>query len=204
VGSKAAIVAFVAGEPREAFRGASDIDPESSRRLAEKILGGQAQPSGALPLDRAVWPEDGVVCAASFPGVEVVCCRWLAQDRPSDLTGQISRLAEGRNAYGVFMHSITDYAGFAVWAKGSVVRSLSMSSEIGILEDLGSQFAFEEPFWRGEYSVPGDECCVLPFHPIDLANEALREFFGFVLEGDWDDSCFDPEEVNVPVFRAWG
>ncbi|WP_432705771.1 DUF6928 family protein [Amycolatopsis taiwanensis] len=51
---------------------------------------------------------------------------------------------------------------------------MSLNPEFGVIEDIGD-LSFEVPFWEGEHSVPGYG---LPFRPIDLGNEALREFFG--------------------------
>jgi len=38
---------------------------------------------------------------------------------------------------------------FAQWVNGKLVRSLSLSPDSGILEDIGPRFPFEEPFWSG-------------------------------------------------------
>ncbi|MEV5935901.1 hypothetical protein AB0L56_25000 [Streptomyces sp. NPDC052079] len=64
---------------------------------------------------------------------------------------------------------------------------------------MGQKFPFEQPFWNGQRPVRASSYR-LPFHPIDLGNEALRHFFGFILEGAEDYLCVDPEEVEIPVF----
>lgn len=202
MGSKSAVVVFAEAEPRRAFRDAGLTDHDKSKRLAEITLGATAQETGLLTLDLAVWPDSGIVCAASLPECEVVCSRELARYRPSELTEWILRLANGRGAYAVFMHSAEDWAAFAVWSDGALVRSLSMNSSSGVMEDMGEHLPFEFPFWEGERSVRNEPNYALPFHPIDFGNEALREFFGFVLEGREDELCFDLEEFEVPAFRA--
>ncbi|MEV4740631.1 hypothetical protein [Streptomyces sp. NPDC049555] len=202
MGSKAAIVAFGEAGPSGMLRDVRGLDHVKSKFLAERLLGATSRELGLLDLDLAVWPDAEVVCAASFHEVDVLCSRVLARRRPSELTELISRLAAGRNAYGAFMHSAEDWASFAVWEAGVLVRSVSVSPAGGIIEELGKRLPFEEPFWCGERPVRGEPGYALPFHPIDLGNEALRDFFGFILEGYEDDSLLDPEEVQIPAFRA--
>ncbi|WP_433544526.1 DUF6928 family protein (plasmid) [Streptomyces sp. CA-294286] len=59
----------------------------------------------------------------------------------------------------------------------------------------------ERDFWAGQRPVRHAPGCPLPFHPLDLGNEVLRVFFGFVLEGRADDGCFHPEDVTLSAFR---
>ncbi|MET9483281.1 hypothetical protein [Streptomyces sp. NPDC006638] len=201
MGSKAAVVMFVEADPREVFRNGLEINHLKSKLLAEEILGTAAHETEPVALDLAVWPSVGVACTASLPGLEVVCSRKLAKPHPSQLTEEISRLAAGRVAYGVFMHSAEDWAAFAVWSGGELVRAFSVSPEAGIIEDVGEHLPFETPFWSGERAVRNEVKYALPFHPLQLGNEALRAFFGFILEGREDASCFDPEEFEIPSFR---
>lgn len=202
MGSKAAVVVFVEAEPERVFRDSVVIDRAKSQRLAEMALGATSHEAGLLALDLAVWPDSGMVCAASLPEYEVVCSRELARRQPSELTEWISQVASGRDAYAVFMHSAEDWGAFAIWSDGRLVRSLSVSPDSGVIEDVGERLAFEVPFWEGEHSVRSGVEYSLPFHPIDFGNEALREFFGFILEGHEDESSVDPEEVEIPAFRA--
>ncbi|GAA2042277.1 hypothetical protein GCM10009800_30990 [Nocardiopsis rhodophaea] len=79
---------------------------------------------------------------------------------------------------------------------------MSVASSSGIIEDLGEQLSFEAPFWGGQSPCSDEVEYALTFHPIDLGNDAFREFFGFILEGHEDEYCIDPEEVEIPVFRT--
>lgn len=200
MGSKSAMVIFVEAGLNAPFRGASEIDHLRSQRLAEKVLGVASSEVGALPLDLAAWPDVGTVCAASLPGSEVVCSAQFARHRPSELTEWILGSADGKDAYAVFMHSAEDWSAFAVWSDGQLLRSLSINPEFGTIEDVGERLPFEIPFWEGDFPVRQEVSYALPFHPIDLGNAALREFFGFILEGREDEACFDPEEVEIPQF----
>ena len=40
----------------------------------------------------------------------------------------------------------------------------------------------------------------LPFHPLELGEEALREFFGFQLEGLVDETLLEPEDIVMLCF----
>jgi hypothetical protein len=185
------------------FRGELEIDRSRSEELAEAVLGTGVTEAGLLPLDLAIWPEPGIAAAAALPGLDIVSSRELAQYRPVELTEQVSRMADGRDAYGVFMHSMEDWAAFAVWSDGKPVRVLSLSPDRGIIEDQGERLPFEEPFWAGEHPVSHIPDYPLPFHPLDLGNEALRSFFGFILEGRPGDT-FAPDEFEIPAFRTTG
>ncbi|MHC0430943.1 DUF6928 family protein [Streptomyces sp. O3] len=202
MGSKAAVVIFTDVDPRGVFQGGAGADRVKSRFLAEKAVKASVQELAPLPLDLAVWPGAGIVCAAHFSDFQVICSRELAREHPSALTEWISRMADGRNAYGVFMHSAEDWAALGVWSSEGLVRALSVKPGVGVIEDVGERLPFEIPFWGGDRPVCHDVNYALPFHPIDLGNEALREFFGFILEGREDEFCVDPEEIEVPAFRG--
>ncbi|WP_370121124.1 hypothetical protein [Streptacidiphilus sp. MAP12-33] len=75
------------------------------------------------------------------------------------------------------------------------------------MEDIGERFAFEAPIWIGEHPVELDEAWgeqdpyPLAFHPLELGEEALRAFFGFVLEGMPEPDDIDPYEVALRGFH---
>ena len=97
----------------------------------------------------------------------------------------------------------------AVWEHGSIVRSLSVSPDGGIGENIGQPLPFEEPYWAGEHPVDtssglsmGDDPYPLPFHPLELGEAALRALFGFVIEGRYEATDVDTEAVVMHGFRA--
>lgn len=124
MGSKAAMVVFTGESLKGALHASVEIDQLKSQHLAEQLLGAPLYSLGLLPLDLAVWPDVGVACAASLHGFEVVCSRKLARNSSSELTEQISRLAAGRNAYGVFMHSaeLGRVCNLVGWQTSSVIQ----------------------------------------------------------------------------------
>ncbi|MFD4655933.1 DUF6928 family protein [Kitasatospora sp. NPDC058444] len=48
------------------------------------------------------------------------------------------------------MHSVVDWLAFGVWEDGRLVRSLSLSPDSGIIEDIGEPLSFEVPSWARE------------------------------------------------------
>lgn len=91
----------------------------------------------------------------------------------------------GRRIYAHSMHSVTDSLAFAVWENDALIRSLSLSPDTGVREDIGAPLPFEQPYWDGNCPVDMDDYG-LPFHPLELGEEALRVFFGYALEGAVD------------------
>jgi hypothetical protein len=78
----------------------------------------------------------------------------------------------------------------------------------GILDDIGQRLPFEEPFWSGQHPVSddgGDEY-PLPFHPLELGEAALKEFFGYQLEGLIDPALLQPKSITLVKYqrtRSW-
>ena len=103
------------------------------------------------------------------------------------------------------MHSVVDWFAFAHWIDGKLVRSLSLSPDSGVLEDIGERIEFERPFWDGEHPAVDDDededDYPFVFHPLELGEAALAEFFGYQLEGIVNDEMIEPEEVPLMRFK---
>jgi hypothetical protein len=74
--------------------------------------------------------------------------------RPSQLPGRLLTPGAGRRVILHAMHSATDWLAYAVWQDGVLLRSLSLSPDGGITEDIGAPLPFEAPFWAGEHPSP--------------------------------------------------
>ncbi len=112
------------------------------------------------------------------------------------------------------MHSVIDWLAFAKWEGGELRRSLSLSPDSGIIEDIGEKFDFEAPYWNGEHPAidPEEEEDEYPFkfHPLELGEEALKQFFGYQLEGIVNDALIEPEKITLfgykrakPWWKIW-
>jgi hypothetical protein len=208
MGAKTAMLVYADGDVADGLADAAEFADEAG---AAELLGllwppARIQPDGEEPweLGDAVFPPQGRACALSTPAVDVLCDQALMLDRPSQLPAHLVDASLGRTLYLHAMHSAVDWFAFAVWQDGALVRSLSLSPDDGVLEDTGGRLAFEEPFWAGRHPVGGDYA--LPFHPLELGEHALREFFGFNIEGADDGGPsagrLDPWAVELFGFQV--
>jgi hypothetical protein len=145
---------------------------------------------------------DETVVAGCFPGLRIVVTSEVAIDRPSLLPEKY--ITKTGTTVLHAMHSVVDWFAFAVWEDGVLRRSLSVAPDNGVIEDVGDRLSFEMPYWEGAHPAvdPEEEPddYPLPFHPLELGEAALREFFGFQLEGFVDPTLFEPERVSMLRF----
>lgn len=100
------------------------------------------------------------------------------------------------------MHSVVDWFACAQWTNGQLVRSLSLSPDSGILEDIGRRLPFEVPFWSGEHpATNSDDDYPFPFHPLELGEAALKEFFNYQLEGFIDPTLLQAESIPFVKYK---
>lgn len=148
-------------------------------------------------------PSKGEIVAGCFAGLRIVAAMEFALDRPSALPARfIEAFGDGQLVLHA-THSVVDFCAFALWQDGALQRSLSVSPDSGIIEDIGPRLPFEAPYWEGEHPAldPEQEGNDYPlaFHPLELADAALLDFFGYQIEGD--ASQLDPEQIPLMLFR---
>ena len=167
-------------------------------------------PSARLqPLaERDLWhtcPTEDELIVGCFPGVSVVAASDFALDHPSQLPSTFLDPELGTVVTLHAMHSVVDWFAYAVWRDGKIERSLSISPDDGIIEDIGARYSFEEPYWSGEHPATDpedeDDTYPLPFHPLELGEAALKELFGYQLEGFVDPANLRPESIKLCRFR---
>ena len=208
MGAKTALLVYmdagVSGTPRMT----GTADSERTRALVRRLYPGwEVAGTSGCELGDATYPVEGTAYIGSFPGTDIVCDRHWMGDYPTRLPRHLIDASVGRRMVVHWMHSVVDFFAFAVWEDGQLVRSLSLSPDSGVMEDIGERFAFEASYWAGEHPVERVAGCrrrartALPFHPLELGEEALREFFGFVLEGRPSPEDIDPYEVELRGFR---
>ncbi|MFC0431691.1 DUF6928 family protein [Kutzneria buriramensis] len=206
MGAKTAMLVSADRPVAEALQGISEVDLDRAAELLSRLRPGStvtATPPAAL-FD-ATYPAEGEVYALSAPGLDMLCDRTVMLDRPSELPERLLALGRGRRTYLHAMHSMVDWLAFAVWEDGRLARSLSVSPDDGVIEDIGDRLPFERPYWEGEHAV---DDYPLPFHPLELGERALYEFFGFFLEGfrtldgKLAEPLVDDERVVMSGFRC--
>jgi len=156
-------------------------------------------------------PDDQTIIAGCFPGLTILAASELGLDYPSQLDKRLVDAVPGTNTYLHCMHSVVDWFAYAIWEHGTLVRSLSLSPDHGIIEDLGPRQAFETSFWNGEHPAldPEEDPSDYPFvfHPLELGEAALGALFGFHLEGVIGPDDLEPSDIALMSFKrgkkAW-
>ena len=207
MGAKTALLAFTEGDLRPALGGAVPADPGEALDLVRELHPGyEVTPIGDGPLGDYCYPPHDTSYATVLAGAELFCDRRLVSDLPSRLPARLLQAGAGRRIIMHGMHSSSDWLGFAVWEDGELVRSLSLSPDAGIGENIGEPYDFERPYWAGEHPVEAafsdQDPYPLPFHPLELGEQALRALFGFVVEGRLEPDDVDPFGVPLHGFRV--
>ncbi|WP_307849199.1 hypothetical protein [Micromonospora sp. U56] len=209
MGAKTALLAFTDGDIRPALLGATRSDRAETEALVRQVHPGYVvEPADDGTLFEDIYPPDDLTYATVLAGVELYCDRRFMLDRPSELPEHLRQAGAGRRIIMHGMHSVVDWLGFAVWEDGVLIRSLSLSPGGGIQENIGTPYDFELPYWTGEHPVkpvpgwPNQGPYPLPFHPLELGEEALRALFGFVIEGRPKSNDIDTEAVHLHGFRV--
>ncbi|WP_051942788.1 DUF6928 family protein [Streptacidiphilus rugosus] len=213
MGAKTGLLVFVDGDVPAALKQVGDADPERTSAMMRRLYPGwTVEPIAGSTLSDGVYPPDGQAYAGSWPGVELVCDRRVMVDLPSQLPEELVAAGAGRRMVLHAMHSVVDWLAFAVWEDGQLVRSLSVSPDSGILENIGEPLPFEAPYWAGE--LPADvipwpdededdeEPYPLPFHPLELGEDALRALCGFIVEGRPEPDDVDADAVPLHGFAV--
>ena len=203
MGAKTWMLVLANSNARLALAAKPPLDREATQELANTLFPGEKlEKIGDGDLSYTCPPDDEVHIGC-FPGVSVVAANEFGIDYPSKLPQRF--IDAGGNGMATLhaMHSVVDWFAYATWANGKLVRSLSLSPDSGIMEDIGQRLPFEEPFWSGNRPAVDDDeeadAYPFPFHPLDLGEATLKDQFGYQLEGYIDASLLQPE--SVPLVR---
>ena len=208
MGAKTWMLVYADANVEEALRGGPQLDRDATLKLATSLFPkDKLEPNGDGDLSYTC-PPDNEVHIGCFPGVSILAAKEFAIDHPSKLPASFISYGSSRTIYLHAMHSVVDWFAFAQWINGKLVRSLSLSPDSGILEDIGQRLPFEEPFWSGQHpvSADGEDEYPLPFHPLELGEAALKEFFGYQLEGFINPALLEPESIPLVKYkrrRSW-
>jgi hypothetical protein len=206
MGAKDWMLLYADSDPVAILRSHPELDRPATRALVERLHPAATLaelPDASLQFTN---PDDGEVYAGVFPGLTILCSGEVAVDRPSELDRRFLDEAAERTVYLHAMHSVVDWFALGIWELGVLRRSLSLAPDHGIIENVGEPLAFEVPYWAGERPVEPDpdwdeEPYKLPFHPLELAEDALRALFGFTYEGAVTDD--DPELETILLAAYW-
>lgn len=205
MGAKSWMLAYVDGDPKKILKSDPPLDRAAALRLAERLFP-KEKLEAIDDVDLTCCnPPDNEVYVGSFPGLTIVAAGEFGVDYPSKLPAEYLTAGNANIVYLHAMHSVVDWFAYAIWVNGELQRSLSLSPDSGILENIGARQSFEEPYWSGKHPLfdEGDEAFEypFPFHPLDLGEAALLELLGFQLEGIVDSSHVQPELVPLAAFK---
>ncbi len=212
MGAKTWMLVYAESNARQVLSAKPLLDREATFKLARKLFAKdhlEPLPDGDLSY---TCPPENELHIGCFAGVSVIAAREFQIDLPSKLLQEFIEAGGSGTIYFHAMHSVVDWFAFAIWSNGALVRSLSLSPDSGILEDIGPKCAFEVPFWSGEHPLREDDdeeeeaAYPFPFHPLEMGEAALTEFFGYSIEGMPDRSSIDAESIPLMRFkrsRSW-
>ncbi|WP_217128671.1 hypothetical protein [Streptomyces sp. AC558_RSS880] len=210
MGAKTGLLVYADGDVPGLLRRVGAADPDRTVTMMRRLYPGrEIEQCEGTNLWNGVYPPEGTVCAASWPGVEVIGDQEVMIDAPSELPEHLVAASAGRRLVLHAMHSVVDWLAFAVWEDGRLVRSLSLSPDSGIIENIGEPLSFELPYWAGDrpadvipWPDEDEEPYPLPFHPLELGEEALRALCGFVREGRPEPDDIDTGSIRLHGFRV--
>ncbi len=147
-------------------------------------------------------PPDNQLFVGSYGDVKVIAASEFGIDYPSKLPEKFVPKMGCATLHA--MHSLVDWFAFAHWDNGKLRRALSLSPDSGVMEDIGERLTFEKPYWDGEFPAVDDEeddDYPFPFHPLELGEAALLNFFGYQIEGYADQNLIEPEDFPLIQFN---
>jgi hypothetical protein len=204
MGAKTWMLVLAESNARQALAANPQLDREATQKLANSLFPGEELEllgDGDLAY---TCPPDDEIHIGCFPGVSVIAAQEFGIDYPSKLS-QSFIAAGGKGTVTLHaMHSVADWFAYAIWIDGKLVRSLSLSPDSGILEDIGHRLPFEEPYWSGEHPAVDSEeedAYPFPFHPLELGEATLRDQFGYQLEGYLDSSLLEPDSIPLVCYK---
>jgi hypothetical protein len=205
MGAKTWMLVCSKGNPAEILRDKPALDREATIALAQRLFPTEKlEALGDGDLSHTC-PADEELVVGCFPGLSVVAAKEFGIDYPSRLPAEFLALFPGHDIYLHAMHSVVDWFAYAVWADGKLQRSLSLSPDSGVLENIGGQLPFEQPYWAGAHPAvdPDEDEADYPFvfHPLELGDAALAALFGYQLEGMIDPALVEPDTIPLMRFK---
>lgn len=208
MGAKTGLLVYADGEVSGLLKQVGVADVKQTTAMMRRLYPSwSVEAAAGSNLWEAVYPLDGQAYAGSWPGVDLVCDRRVMVDRPSQLPEELVAASAERRMVLHAMHSVVDWLAFGVWEDGRLIRSLSLSPGSGIVENIGEPLPFELPYWTGERPAETIPCpdeeekpYPLPFHPLEMGEDALRALCGFIVEGRPEPSDVDADAIELHGF----
>ena len=199
------MLVYSQGSPAEILKGKPVLDRDATTALVQRLFPSERLAALSDADLSYTCPPDNELVAGCFPGLVVVAAKEFGIDYPSRLPAQFLEQFPGYSVYLHAMHSVVDWFAYAVWMDGKLQRSLSLSPDSGVLENIGDRLPFEQPYWAGGHPAvdPSEDEAGYPFvfHPLELGEAALAALFGYQLEGMIDPALLEPETIPLMRFK---
>lgn len=208
MGAKTWMLVYVDGDARSLLASKPVLDRVATADMAARLFPREKlepQPDGCLS-----WtcPPNDEISIGCYPNLTIVAAKEFGIDKPSALAARFVKQAGAGTLYLHAMHSVVDWFAFAVWRGGRLERALSVAPDSGVIEDIGPRLPFELPYWAGEHPAvdpedldEGEPAYPFSFHPLELGEAALREFFGYQLEGYIDATLLETDSIPLMRFK---
>jgi hypothetical protein len=203
MGAKAWFIAYFDDDPKAVLANGPELDRDASRQLVQRLFPDITLSDTVDGHLDFLNPPKNQVFVGCYGELRIVAHDERAIDYPSKVDRRWLDPTLGRTAYVHVTHSGADWFAFSLWRKGKLVRSLSVSPDGGVQEQIGNPLSFEAPYWGGQFSVEVDddrEPYPLAFHLLDLSEASMLQHLGFQFEGNSNDWVCDPAEVPVARF----
>ena len=195
MGAKTWMLVHSKGDPKEFLHADAKLDRDVTTALVKQLY----------PSEKLAPLHDGDLRFTCPPDHEIVAAKEFGIDYPAKLASRFVDAFSDGTLYLHAMHSVVDWFAFGVWRNGVLQRSMSLSPDSGIMEDIGDRLPFEQAYWAGGHPAvdPGEDEAnyPFPFHPLDLGEAALAAFFGYQLEGVIDPAHIQPERIPLMRFE---
>ena len=203
MGAKAWFIAYYDDDPKLVLANSPELDRGASRQLAGRLFPDVTLNDTGDGHLHFLNPPKNQMFVGCYGGLRIVAHYELAIDRPSKVDRRWFDPTLGRTAYVHATHSVVDWFAFGLWRDGRLIRSLSVSPDGGVQEQIGDPLTFETPYWDGQFPVDDEddrEPYFLPFHPLDLSEASMLQHLGFQFEGYPKDWVCDPAKVLIAKF----
>ena len=208
MGAKTWMLVYSDGDAAKTLKSKPALDRAKTEKMVKTVFAGQKLTVVDEDVDLSMTdPPSKHIYAGCYGDVFIIAHDIFCLDLPSKLFEVCPGAKFGNTLQLHTTYSVVDFFAYGVWKDGKLQRSLSMSANDGILEDIGEKAAFEIPYWNGEHPVydPEDEDdednYPFVFHPLDMGQAALESMFGYVLEGTVTPDQIEPEEFPLMVFK---
>ena len=186
----------------ETLSGSPPLDRDATLLLAASLFSKyKLEPIGEGDISFTC-PPNNEVHIGCFPGVSILAAKEFAIDYPSKLLASFVSPEHGGTVYLHAMHSVVDWFAFAQWVNGCLIRSLSGLPTAAFWKISANGYPLKSRFAPAKIQSPVTVVRYpLPFHPLEMGEAALKEFFGYQLEGFGDAPPLQPESIPLVKFK---